>query len=482
MTDSPTTPYLGTAGGEPRPPALLVDRVLKRGRLSVAFRALLLIPQIIVLYALGLVALVLLVLGWFAALFMGRLPEPFARYLRHFLGYGIRVLAYGMFLTDRYPPFQLEAEGYPIVVELAPPGRLNRLAVLFRIFLLIPAAILVEVAFIGWTVASFFIWLIVLILGRVPGALYDATTALVRYLLRYDAYYLLVTPAYPWGLFGDRVAAPAPALTQPFPPAAPMPPGPAAAPGEPGPPEEPSPAETTLVSPAEPAPSAPVETAPVEPEPAAAPPAAVGAAASEPEPAAAPPAAVGAAASEATPAGGWEPPAPAPAAPRGLLALSSGARGLVTLFVVLGALYFVGSGVFGAVSYSLNGPSEVETLQDLTAAHDSLITKGQKFQQDVGACASAPQGQQLTCVQTADRDLVAAFEAFAGDVAALDFPASSRAEAREVERLGRQFAGAMRQLVAAPTPEEYTRLAAGTDQIGTSFDQRYQALVNSLAA
>jgi hypothetical protein len=462
MTDSPTTPYLGANGGEPEPPALLVDRVLQRGRLSVAFRVLLLIPQIIVLYVLGLVALIVLVLGWFAALFIGRLPDPFSRYLRHYVGYAARVVAYSMFLTDAYPPFQFEAESYPVRVELAPPGRLNRLAVLFRIFLIIPAAILFQVTVLGWGVASFFIWLIVLVIGRVPGALYDATTALVRYGMRYYAYYMLVTPAYPWGLFGDRVAAPAPALTQPFPPAAPMPPGPAAAPGEPGAPEEPSPAETTLVSPAEPPSSAPVEAGT---EPAA-----------EAEPAA-----VGAAAPEAAPAGGPEPPAATPAAPRGLLALSSGARGVLTLFIVLGVLYYVGVSAASAV-YSVNGPSDVETLQSLTAAHDSLIAKGQKFQQEVGACASAPQAQQLSCVQTADRDLAVAFETFAGDVTALEFPASSRAEAREVERLGRQFAGAMRRLVAAPTPEEYTRLAAGTDQIGTSFDQRYQALVNSLAA
>jgi hypothetical protein len=157
------------------------------------------------------------------------------------------------------------------------------------------------------------------------------------------------------------------------------------------------------------------------------------------------------------------------------------AKRLVVLFLVLGVALWLARSAVEAITAG-NTPTRTETVQSLTAAHDSLVSKGQKFQQDVGACASAPRGQQLTCVQTADRDLAAAFETFASDVAALEFPASSRAEAREVERLGRQFAGAMRQLVAAPTPEEYTRLAAGTDQIGSSFDQRYQALVNELAA
>ena len=431
MSESPTTPDLGALDGPPEPPPLVVERGLQRGRLSVAFRLLLVLPQVIALYALSLVASIVLLISWFAALFLGRLPEPLARYLCHFIRYSTRVTAYCMFLTDVYPPFRFVAEDYPVRVVLA-PGRLNRLAVLFRVFLMIPAAILLGLTLVGWSLAAFFIWLLVLVLGRTPGALFDATTALVRYNMRYSAYYSLVSSAYPWGLFGDR-PAPAPAA---WPAAAALPPEPAAAPGEPA------------AAPEEPAPT-PAETAPAGLVAAAA----------------------------GGPAGEQEP----PSAARGLLALSSGARQLVILFLVLGVAQYVAGGIVGAITAS-HAPSAVETLQSLTAAHDSLVGKGQRFQQDVGACASAPEGQQLTCVQTADRDLAVAFEAFAEDVAALEFPASAEAQAVEVERLGHQFAGAMRQLVAAPSPEEYTRLAAGTDQIGSSFDQRYQALVNSLAA
>jgi len=130
MTVSPeTTP--GAVKRAPEPPPLLIERVLGRGRLSVAFRLLLALPQFIVLYVLSLVGSLVLVVGWVAALILGRLPEPIARFLGHVIGYSARVSAYTLLLTDRYPPFQFSAEDYPVRVELA-PGRLNRLAVLFR--------------------------------------------------------------------------------------------------------------------------------------------------------------------------------------------------------------------------------------------------------------------------------------------------------------------------------------------------------------
>lgn len=221
----------------PVPPALVIEHVERRGRLSVAFRLLLVLPQAVVLSVLWLVGLVAVVVGWFAALVLGRLPEPIARYLCHLTRYTTRVYAYGWLLTDRYPPFRFLAEDYPVQVDLA-PGRLNRLAVLFRLFLAIPAMILSGLAVAGWEVAGFFIWLLVLVLGRVPGPLFDATAAVLRYSMRLNAYALLVTAAYPSGLFGD-------------PPASPGSPEPAAGLGPVGVPEAAAPGAAILAGPAE---------------------------------------------------------------------------------------------------------------------------------------------------------------------------------------------------------------------------------------
>ena len=110
-------------------------------RVTVLFRLLLAIPHFIVLYVLTIVAEFAAIIGWFAALFTGRLPAGLAGFLTGWLRWFVRVYAYMWLLTDRYPPFAMGDDDYPVRVSAA-PGRLNRLAVLFRIILAIPAWLL----------------------------------------------------------------------------------------------------------------------------------------------------------------------------------------------------------------------------------------------------------------------------------------------------------------------------------------------------
>ncbi|MEV0531962.1 DUF4389 domain-containing protein [Kitasatospora sp. NPDC050463] len=176
-----------------------------QNRLTVLVRILLLIPQFIVLWALSVVAFFVTVIGWFGALFLGRLPGFAADYLSGYVPYETRVNAYLMLTHDRYPPFAFRTPGYPVQVELR-PGELNRLAVFFRIVLVIPAMIIQAVLYAGWWAVSFISWLVVLILGRMPQPLFEATAAILRYRMRYTAYLLMLTSAYPKRLFGDEPA------------------------------------------------------------------------------------------------------------------------------------------------------------------------------------------------------------------------------------------------------------------------------------
>ncbi|HXL96698.1 MAG TPA: DUF4389 domain-containing protein [Streptosporangiaceae bacterium] len=190
-------------------PELDIKAPGKQRRLTVFFRLLLLIPQYIVLLFLGIAAFFVAIFGWFAALFTGRLPGWAALYLSQYIEYYTRVAASESLLIDRYPPFAFVAPDYPVQVELR-PDELNRLAVLLRIVLIIPAGIIQAVVAGGWAVASFFIWLVVLVLGRMPESLFDATAAVVRYSMRVQAYWLMLTSSYPKRLFGDGQAAESP--------------------------------------------------------------------------------------------------------------------------------------------------------------------------------------------------------------------------------------------------------------------------------
>ncbi|MFJ9641579.1 DUF4389 domain-containing protein [Streptomyces sp. NPDC004244] len=176
----------------------------RQRRWTVLLRWLLLIPQMIVVALLGIAAFFLTIAGWFAALVQGRLPQGIARFLGDYLAYATRVTASAMLLVDQYPPFALAAPGYPVQIELR-PGELNRLAVLFRLILMIPAAIVSNLLQYGWAVICWVFWLITLVLGRMPEPIFEASAAVLRFRLRFLAYAMMLTSAYPKRLFGDPV-------------------------------------------------------------------------------------------------------------------------------------------------------------------------------------------------------------------------------------------------------------------------------------
>jgi hypothetical protein len=68
------------------------------------------IPHYIVLFFLGIAAVVCIVIAWFAILFTGRYPRGLFDFVVGVGRWGVRVSAYAFLLvTDRYPPFSLSA-------------------------------------------------------------------------------------------------------------------------------------------------------------------------------------------------------------------------------------------------------------------------------------------------------------------------------------------------------------------------------------
>jgi hypothetical protein len=195
-------------GGQPAERSNLVDFSTEfpgqRDRLTAGLRLIMVIPQFIALFFVGIAAFVVLIIGWFGALVTGRLPDFAEEFLSGYLRWTIRVNAYLYFLTDDYPPFSLQREEqYGATLELPPPERLNPLAVLFRIFLVIPAWIVASVALNGLAVVSIVSWAMIVFTGRLPNPLYEATRTVIRYAARAGAYFAMLTPEYAWGLLGD---------------------------------------------------------------------------------------------------------------------------------------------------------------------------------------------------------------------------------------------------------------------------------------
>jgi hypothetical protein len=191
-----------------RPVHLIVRDDEVRNRLTVFFRLLLAIPHLIWLSLWGVVAVLAVIVNWFATLFAGRSPQGLHNFLAAYVRYAIHVGAYLFLMANPFPDFTGKP-GYPIDVEIAPPQRQNRWTVGFRMILVIPAAMLAgtlassggraggssisgllgTLAFLGWFAA--------LARARMPRGLRDAGAYALAYSAQLDAYLFLLTDRYP---------------------------------------------------------------------------------------------------------------------------------------------------------------------------------------------------------------------------------------------------------------------------------------------
>jgi len=72
---------------------------------------LLAIPHYIVLFFLGIAAIFVVIMTWFAILFTGRYPKGFFDFVVGVMRWSLRVMAYAALLTtDEYPPFTLREQ------------------------------------------------------------------------------------------------------------------------------------------------------------------------------------------------------------------------------------------------------------------------------------------------------------------------------------------------------------------------------------
>jgi hypothetical protein len=345
-------------------------------------------------------------------------------------------------LTDAYPPFTFDDDpAYPVRLALPEPQRLNRAAVFFRFILGFPANILAVLVVSGaCTLMSFIAWLITLVAGRLPASFHQAFTAVVRFEMRNYAYWWMLTPAYPGGLFGDKPGARtwADQFTAPAPPA----PGYGSAPDGYGAPYSPY---------------------------------------------AAPGAAPG-------PGGSGYPAGPGYGAPAGYgarplfqpaawgLPLTSGAKRLVTTFIVLGVAFLaadIGVQVAVAARSVSNAAVASNAIATLNTAHGTLGDQLGAWQNAVQAC-----DQNLTCVTRQDAKMATDFAAFANRLAATPLPASAASAGARLETDATTMAHDFTVLSKTTTASQYesTFTSTGVGQTLTKFNTDYSALGEQLAS
>ena len=126
-----------------------IERAPRRSRLwavlsllTIRFWALL--PHFIVLVFLGIAQFVAFLIGQVVVLVNGTYPESLHRFVGGVLRWQLRVGAFLLALTDRYPPFTLQPdEAYPVDLRVSYPQRSSRLlAGLTVLFFIVSAGIL----------------------------------------------------------------------------------------------------------------------------------------------------------------------------------------------------------------------------------------------------------------------------------------------------------------------------------------------------
>ena len=179
-----------------------------RDRWGTVFRPILIIPHAILVGGplfgwgrfrtgvLGLVALVCAFLDWFAILFTGRSIAGLQPLKRLYLGWRTRVMAYGCFLRDEYPPF---GDGpYPARIELpGEPEHRDRKSVGLRLFLLIPHLVVLFGLLILQVFVSIVAWFSIAFTRRLSDSLWRFTCDVINYALRVEAYALLIHDQFP---------------------------------------------------------------------------------------------------------------------------------------------------------------------------------------------------------------------------------------------------------------------------------------------
>jgi Domain of unknown function (DUF4389) len=145
---------------------------------------------------LGLLASVVAFITWFAIVFTGKQPRGLWDLVAMYLRWKSKVMAYGALLRDEYPPF---GDGdYPVQFGLGEfPEERNRVTVGFRIFLIIPHAIILSFLSIAWAITAFIGWLAIMFTGSYPEGLYHFAVGYLRWSIRVEAYFLLIHDEYP---------------------------------------------------------------------------------------------------------------------------------------------------------------------------------------------------------------------------------------------------------------------------------------------
>jgi hypothetical protein len=182
-----------------------------RSRLTTALRPILAIPHALLVGPagwtrpfgaagsagfLGAAAYVLAVVNWFSLLVNGQDIKNIRDFQLYYLRWRTRAVAYMALFADDYPPFG--DAPYPVSLEVTEPSvPRDRAAIAVRLLLAIPHLAVLFFLLCGWFVTTVIAWFSIVFTGDYPAALSSFGVGAMRWMLRVEAYMLLLVDGYP---------------------------------------------------------------------------------------------------------------------------------------------------------------------------------------------------------------------------------------------------------------------------------------------
>lgn len=182
-----------------------------RDRLTTAFRPILAIPHALLVGPagwvrpfgaagsagfLGSAAYVLAIVNWFALLINGHDLRGIRDFQMYYLRWRTRAVAYMALFADAYPPF---GDGpYPASIEVSEPAApRDRATIAVRLLLAFPHLVVLCFILIAWFVTTVIAWFSIVFTGSYPAALSTFGIGAMRWMIRVEAYMLLLVDEYP---------------------------------------------------------------------------------------------------------------------------------------------------------------------------------------------------------------------------------------------------------------------------------------------
>jgi hypothetical protein len=178
-----------------------------RNRLTSALRPILSIPHMILVGPgawfhrldsaglIGAAAYVLAIVNWFSILVSGQSIKGIRDFQLYYLRWRTRALAYMALFVDPYPPFG--DASYPATIAVTEPAVRDRATIAVRLILAVPHVIVLFFLALAWLLCTIIAWFAILFTGRYPASLYPFALGVMRWMLRVEAYLLLLVDEYP---------------------------------------------------------------------------------------------------------------------------------------------------------------------------------------------------------------------------------------------------------------------------------------------